>query len=95
MPSGRAHGLTNPRRAFCTDLGLSFVQEQHGDGPVHYAATLPDRTVMELYPATAKRPASSLRLGFTLDGRTLSPRLAPGRHVVQDPDGRSVELYAR
>ncbi|MET7762813.1 VOC family protein [Streptomyces sp. NPDC005393] len=80
-------------RAFYTDLGLPFVREQHGNGPVHYATTLPDGTVIELYPATAQRPASSTRLGFTVDGQTLTPPLAPGRHVVKDPDGRMVELY--
>ncbi|MFI0820837.1 VOC family protein [Streptomyces sp. NPDC021098] len=80
-------------RAFYTGLGLSFVQERHGRGPVHYAATLPDGTVIELYPATAERPASRVRLGFTVDGRTMTPPLAPGRQVVDDPDGRAVEVY--
>ncbi|MFD7507414.1 VOC family protein [Streptomyces sp. NPDC059850] len=80
-------------RAFYSGLGLALVQEQHGRGPVHYAATLPDGTVVELYPATARRPVSSVRLGFTVDGRTVTPPLAPGRHVVEDPDGRAVELY--
>lgn len=80
-------------RAFYTGLGLALVQEQHRRGPIHYAATLPDGTVIELYPATAERPASSVRLGFTVDSRTVTPPLAPGRHVVEDPDGRAVELY--
>ncbi|MFI0777418.1 VOC family protein [Streptomyces sp. NPDC021212] len=80
-------------RAFYAGLGLPLVQEQHGRGPLHYAATLPDNTVFELYPANARRPASSVRLGFTVDGRAMTPPLAPGRHVVEDPDGRAVELY--
>ncbi|MEU0840718.1 VOC family protein [Streptomyces sp. NPDC005962] len=80
-------------RAFYTGLGLAFVREQHGRGPVHYTATLPGGTVIELYPATARRPVSSVRLGFTVDSRTVTPPLAPGRHVVEDPDGRAVELY--
>ncbi|QLH26701.1 glyoxalase/bleomycin resistance/dioxygenase family protein [Streptomyces sp. Rer75] len=81
-------------REFYTALGLPFVREQHGSGPVHYSTTLPDGMVIELYPATAKRPASSARLGFTVDGQTLTPPLASGRHVVKDPDGRMIELYA-
>ncbi|MFF7655265.1 VOC family protein [Streptomyces sp. NPDC007983] len=80
-------------RAFYTGLGLSFVREQHGRGPIHYSATLPDGTVIELYPATAKRPVSRVRLGFSVEGRAVTPPLAPGRHVVEDPDGRAVELY--
>ena len=79
-------------RAFYSGLGLPLVQEQHGRGPLHYAATLPDDTVFELYPATAARPASSARLGFTVDSRTVTPPWAPGRHVVEDPDGRAVGL---
>ncbi|MGW1376951.1 VOC family protein [Streptomyces sp. NPDC002446] len=81
-------------RSFYTGLGLTFVPEQHGKGPLHYAATQADDTVIELYPATEARPASSVRLGFTVDGQSVEPPLAPGRHVVQDPDGRAVELYA-
>ncbi|WP_342778357.1 VOC family protein [Streptomyces botrytidirepellens] len=81
-------------REFYTALGLPFVREQHGSGPVHYSTTLADGMVIELYPATAKRPASSARLGFTIDGQTLTPPLTSGRHVVKDPDGRMVELYA-
>ncbi|MGI5347480.1 VOC family protein [Streptomyces sp. CA-250714] len=82
-------------RRFYSGLGLSFVAERHGKGPLHYAATLPDGTVVELYPATDRRPVSSVRLGFDVVGREMSPPLAPGRHVVDDPDGRAVELYVR
>lgn len=81
-------------REFYTRLGLSFVAEQHGQRPAHYAATLPDGTVVELYPATEQRPASSVRLGFHVVGREMTPPMSPGRHLVTDPDGRTVELYA-
>ncbi|MGP3977075.1 VOC family protein [Streptomyces sp. 8N114] len=82
-------------RRFYGGLGLTFVEERHGQGPLHYAATLPDGTVFELYPATERRPVSSVRLGFDVVGRRMSPPLTPGRHVVDDPDGRAVELYVR
>jgi catechol-2,3-dioxygenase len=80
-------------RRFYTDLGLSFEEEQHGGGPVHYAATLPDGTVLELYPATTKRPASSVRLGLHISGQSVTPPLEPGQHVLTDPEGRAVEVY--
>ncbi|MGW1839612.1 VOC family protein [Streptomyces sp. NPDC002067] len=81
-------------REFYGQLGMSFEREQHGRGPIHYAATFPDGTVLELYPATERRPVTSARLGFHVDGQGMTPPLEPGRHVVQDPDGRAVELYA-
>ena len=40
-------------RDYYTSVGLSFAREQHDSGPVHYAATLPNNMVIELYPATA------------------------------------------
>jgi catechol 2,3-dioxygenase-like lactoylglutathione lyase family enzyme len=82
-------------RDFYSALGLLFAHEQHGNGPAHYAATLPDGTVIELYPATARRPPSTLRLGFTTDGAAMTPPRSPGRHLLRDPDGRTVEIQAR
>lgn len=35
---------------FLTDMGLEFVQEKHGTGPVHYACERGD-FVLEVYPA--------------------------------------------
>lgn len=35
---------------FFTKLGLSFTEEKHGDGPVHYACENND-LVFELYPS--------------------------------------------
>ncbi|MGW2837324.1 VOC family protein [Streptomyces sp. NPDC001493] len=77
-------------RDFYTGLGLAFVKEQHGSGPEHYAAEL-DSAVFELYPASARRPATgSLRLGLTLPA---GPHTAPtGRHTHTDPDGRTIVL---
>jgi len=101
-PAGAAHlallvvytdHLEEAHRFYC-GLGLAFVREQHGAGPVHYACTLPDGTVLELFPAGEGRPVSRVRLGFHVAGREMTPPLPPGRHVVRDPDGRAVELYA-
>lgn len=78
-------------RAFYAALGLQFVLEQHGNGPEHYATELPGGLVVELYPATERRPASSNRLGFGVAAEAVD--LAPGRHVLEDPDGRAVEVH--
>lgn len=47
--------------AFFQSLGLSFVQEQHGDGPEHYACEM-DGQVFEIYPA-------KFAAGFPAQGR--------------------------
>ncbi|MGW0595032.1 glyoxalase/bleomycin resistance/dioxygenase family protein [Streptosporangium sp. NPDC002607] len=80
-------------RDFYAGLGLTFAREQHGAGPEHYAATLSGGVVFEIYPATSRRPATgSLRLGLTVPGSTTAP-LAPGRHILTDPDGRTIDLH--
>jgi catechol 2,3-dioxygenase-like lactoylglutathione lyase family enzyme len=81
-------------RGFYGDLGLSFTAEQHGQGPEHYAAVLADGVVFELYPARPDRESGALRLGFTVTGAAATPPLAPGRHLLTDPDGRTVEVDA-
>jgi catechol 2,3-dioxygenase-like lactoylglutathione lyase family enzyme len=100
--------------AFYRALGLAFVREQHGTGPVHYACSL-GATVIEIYPATTesepgRRAPGATMLGFTVEAiepvlvsvRGLGARVltepktgSAGRWVVEDPDGRSVELTER
>lgn len=41
--------------AFYSALGLAFVEEQHGSGPIHYSCEL-GGLILELYPL---RPSSS------------------------------------
>ncbi len=36
-------------KAFFEAMGLTFVEEQHGKGPVHFAAEVDDN-VLEIYP---------------------------------------------
>lgn len=76
-------------RAFYTELGLEFVREQHGSGPVHYAARLAGGTVLELYPTSGDVATGRLRLGVDVPARE---GREPGRTRVVDPDGRTVEL---
>lgn len=81
-------------RRFYENLGLRFTAERHGQGPDHYAAVLDDGTVFELYPARPDRRTDALRLGLSIDGATATPPLSPGRHLLTDPDGRTVEVHA-
>jgi catechol 2,3-dioxygenase-like lactoylglutathione lyase family enzyme len=52
---------------FYSALGLHFVREQHGNGPVHYAATL-GTSVLEIYPLRLGEPIpdGGMRLGFSV-----------------------------
>jgi lactoylglutathione lyase len=91
-------------------LGLNFVSEKHGAGPIHYAATL-GTLVFEIYPCRNARPATTVRLGFQIPAvddtlellrkrgaRIISePKDTPWgrRAVVEDPNGNGVELMAQ
>jgi predicted enzyme related to lactoylglutathione lyase len=96
---------------FYETLGIAFGEEQHGNGPRHYAGKLGD-LVLELYPASPDDHVdSTTRLGFVVTNlddvvRNLqwinAPVVKPPqstdrgyRAVVRDPDGRAVELYQR
>lgn len=93
-------------RDFYAVLGISFVEEKHGDGPLHFASRLGD-LVLELYPlpADARSADSTTRPGFAvpdLDAvlAKVGPAVVSGprmtewgrRAVARDPDGRQVEL---
>lgn len=94
-------------RPWYEDLGFSFAREQHGSGPVHYAAEQ-QGFVLELYPASAKNPVSAgVRLGFMVSAfdAVVSAKASAGqviadpavhdgvrRAVLVDPDGIKVEV---
>ncbi|OJJ19395.1 hypothetical protein BKI52_21540 [marine bacterium AO1-C] len=49
-------------------LGVQLQQEQHGKGPIHYAAQLSETNVFEIYPATsAEKVTRNIRLGFQVE----------------------------
>lgn len=81
-------------RKFYAGLGLAFTTEQHGRGPVHFAAILADGAVFELYPSTPRHQTNTLRLGLAIEGNAADPPLDKGHHQVTDPDGRTVEVLA-
>jgi lactoylglutathione lyase len=91
-------------RRFYSALGARFESERHGNGPDHYAATLADDIILELYPSLdGSPPDAGLRLGLSVEdieetlrslGQTATPRQTKWglRALVRDPDGRTVEL---
>jgi lactoylglutathione lyase len=89
-------------KSFYEAIGLAFVPEKHGRGPDHFSSTS-GTVVLELYPSGKEADVSDLRLGF--DVRSLPEIIArliglgvdvpdpEGQSVVvNDPDGRRVEL---
>ncbi|WP_329121327.1 glyoxalase/bleomycin resistance/dioxygenase family protein [Streptomyces sp. NBC_01465] len=90
--------LYSPRLEECLtfygDLGLNFATEQHDQGPRHYAAVLADGMVFEIYPARAGRETGIMRLGLAVTGASATPPLAPGHHLLTDPDGRTVAIHS-
>lgn len=100
----------NPEETVCfyTKLGLQFQAEQHGRGPMHWAADV-EGIVFEVYPAKDQADVNcSTRLGFqvidvamvvnalreAVQGNHSDVQQSPWgiRAVVCDPDGRRVEL---
>jgi len=96
-------------REFYEQLGFEFEREQHGPGPVHYAAVF-EGMVFELYPLKEGEPADRSRLGFAVNLETdLRESLDDAGivivshyevdqelvFVVEDPDGRKVEVRQR
>src|SRR3569623_504570 len=94
-------------KSFYELFGMAFVQEQHGNGPMHFSS-VDDAGTFELYPADAAA-VDQTGLGFVtgeIEGlHTLLCRnqFAPrdvretdrGRmFVVRDPDGRRIEVRA-
>lgn len=98
--------LRSPRldalKLFYEAIGLRFVPEKHGRGPDHFSATS-GAVLLELYPSGKEADVSDLRLGFGVPdlaqarARLISlgvdvPDPEGGAVVVNDPDGRRVEL---
>lgn len=54
-------------RSFYEAFGLSFVEEQHGSGPVHLSCER-GGTVLELYPGKPGQAPERLNAGATMPG---------------------------
>ena len=98
-------------RQFYSALGLHFVREQHGSGPVHHASEL-GGSVFEIYPRRPDEPPTTgARVGFNVPSldRALkalhlerailisgpTSTLYGRRAVIQDPEGHKIELLER
>lgn len=96
--------------AFYESLGMSFIEEQHGNGPKHLSSNLEGMT-FEIYPGDTMLNERSIRLGFSVSEsldelvaqleqngtKVISPpKDSPWgrRAVVADPNGYRVELTA-
>jgi lactoylglutathione lyase len=94
--------------AFYSALGLNFVREQHGKGPVHHASAI-GGSIFEIYPRGTDAPTTAgARIGFNVESldaalsaladQQVSVLSGPsttsrGRlAVVCDPEGHKVEL---
>lgn len=91
-------------KKFYEKLKLKFKKEQHGKGPIHYSTRV-GTLVLELYPLK-DQSIDNTRLGFSLDIQNLKEYLGQEgvsviseyffdntkTYVVQDPDGRKIEL---
>jgi lactoylglutathione lyase len=96
-------------------LGLEFVQEQHGTGPIHHSCQI-NNIVIEIFPgkqgnAPERRTAGAMMIGFQVDNLneiieglqrerfkvvTQPQDSVWGRRaVVEDIDGRAIELSQR
>jgi predicted enzyme related to lactoylglutathione lyase len=75
-------------QTFYTALGIAFTEEQHGDGPLHFAAHIGE-LVLEIYPLPADAgPAdTTTRLGFSVPELDEKVRLleVAGATVVSRP----------
>lgn len=85
---------------FYSCLGLNFIQEQHGNSPMHYACNLND-IVLELYPSSNNFPIEkSVRLGFSVKNLKDTKKILLKNNIklidqdnliiIEDPDGRKV-----
>lgn len=98
----------SPSVSFYESLGLRFVEEQHGNGPVHYSCDV-GGTIFEIYPSDENSGGQDVRLGFVVDdgldqivgqleengSKVIShPKNSPWgrRAVIADPGGHRIEL---
>jgi catechol-2,3-dioxygenase len=101
----RTHRLEE-MKAFYETLGIKFVEEQSGKGPVRYVGAI-GSAVLELTPRSkGEAPVEhSVRLGFAVSNLgniamelgSTGIRIGPSERnspvvVIKDPDGRVIEL---
>ncbi|SDX78090.1 VOC family protein [Roseicitreum antarcticum] len=93
--------------AFYSFIGFSFMPEQHGDGPLHFAAQ-DGNFLLEIYPGVSRAQGDAIfaiavadiakcaELAEATGHKIKSPPTIQGgvkRMIFYDPDGRSVMVY--
>src|SRR5262245_3760797 len=90
-----AHDLAATRQFYET-LNLVFVEERHGDGPIHYACAF-EGFVLELYPqkdgVPEAKPCQSMALVLFVED--FEPTLAGLKAMGMKPGATSIYLEAR
>lgn len=84
---------------FYRALGLTFVEEKHGSGPMHYACEM-NGMVIELYPADAgtapdRKSGGATMLGFkvqSVDAVIAELNIEPVTAPKDSPWGRRASL---
>ena len=75
-------------RLFYRTLGIEFAEEQHGNGPVHFAGQVGD-VLIEVYPLPddSSPVDSSTRLGFAVENvaKVIQALEGIGTKVVRSP----------
>lgn len=75
-------------RDFYAGLGIEFIEEQHGNGPVHFAGRIGD-AIFEIYPLSVDgAPAdTTTRLGFRVDNlpSVIAAMRSAGASIVAEP----------
>lgn len=73
---------------FYRQLGVQFEHHRHGNGPLHYAATL-EEVVFEIYPLPNGKDNAddTLRLGFTVQHlvSTIEKIKDTGGKIIKEP----------
>lgn len=91
-------------RKFYETLGVSFSEEKHGNGPSHFAGSIRDELILELYPLRKDKLASRVTIGIPIASpeKIRYAEHASGQvarklgdfYVLQDPDGNEIHLQA-
>jgi lactoylglutathione lyase len=72
---------------FYQGLGVAFQEEKHGNGPIHFSATI-QHTVIEIYPLpkTVQQADTTTRLGFRIENLdvTLQQVREKGGEIVSE-----------
>ena len=76
---------------FYQKIGLSFTEEQHGQGPIHYSAKI-GSTVFEIFPCSSKQSPTYTRLGFQWKDELEKTANIHSPHLLSFLDSHALEI---